>query len=565
MTGRAVAWKKGPLFLYLGWAAVLIAHSLLFNFVTDDAYISFVYARNVAEHGELVFSVGHYVDGYTNFLWTVVLSLVSLLGGDLPIWSRILGTVFGIASLWIALLWLRVWLRAGPPQLQSTTPTESFHVAIASHTLAALLVCNSGFACWSSGGLETQMFTTLVIAAFALLWRYHLCFVDKKLQVGRWEGGVYGFYLAVVCGLACLTRPEGALVCALAFLSLLYRVTWTKQLSFKTLAWQVAVVVSVIAPWFVWHYWYYGHPLPNTYYVKAAGEVTAHYKSALWKSGFRYVLGWGVDSGVLFIAVGLFFSGGKTFWSLRNRWMPLPMVLAIFVGGYLVYVARVGGDFMGLYRFLMPVTVVSYVSLTLGTFVVVSRYKVSPKTLLVASLLLCGVYGSWQLQASIASIQFGNWGQHGVDTPAYLDTYAKDRATIGKHMQPCFQEEDFAIYGGAGAKPFYAQLAGIDVFGLVSDRIAHGVAPSYPRPGHNKWGPPQMLETYDPTFLFHCYSLHREPNLRRPLCREQKYWLQRGYERTTIHIPGLKQLGEYYTFLVKKERNFACKGVVPAE
>ena len=36
--------------LLLPLAAGLIAHSLVFNFVSDDAYISFVYSRNLAEH-----------------------------------------------------------------------------------------------------------------------------------------------------------------------------------------------------------------------------------------------------------------------------------------------------------------------------------------------------------------------------------------------------------------------------------------------------------------------------------------------------------------------------------
>jgi hypothetical protein len=56
-------------------ALVLVLHSLAYNFVTDDAYISFVYSRNLAEHGQLAFNLGHPVEGYTNFLWTVILGL----------------------------------------------------------------------------------------------------------------------------------------------------------------------------------------------------------------------------------------------------------------------------------------------------------------------------------------------------------------------------------------------------------------------------------------------------------------------------------------------------------
>ena len=58
----------------LAATVVLIPHALMFDFVNDDAYISFRYARNLAEHGQLVFNLGERVEGFTNFLWTVLLA-----------------------------------------------------------------------------------------------------------------------------------------------------------------------------------------------------------------------------------------------------------------------------------------------------------------------------------------------------------------------------------------------------------------------------------------------------------------------------------------------------------
>src|SRR3954471_19464566 len=86
--------------LLLGAAAVvLVVHSLAYNFVTDDAYISFVFSRNLAEHGELTFNLGQPVEGYTNFLWTLVLGLGMVVGAP-PEWlSRALGTACGLATL----------------------------------------------------------------------------------------------------------------------------------------------------------------------------------------------------------------------------------------------------------------------------------------------------------------------------------------------------------------------------------------------------------------------------------------------------------------------------------
>src|SRR5215475_14053819 len=78
---------------------LLAVHILVFNFVTDDAYISFVYARNLARHGQLVFNLGERVEGYTNFLWTVLLAGFLKVGLPAEIMSRVLGAGFAIGTL----------------------------------------------------------------------------------------------------------------------------------------------------------------------------------------------------------------------------------------------------------------------------------------------------------------------------------------------------------------------------------------------------------------------------------------------------------------------------------
>src|SRR4051794_19779493 len=137
--------------LLLGVAAiVLVVHSLAYNFVTDDAYISFVYSRNFAEHGELAFNLGSPVEGYTNFLWTLILGLLMVLGIS-PEWSsRVLGTACALVTLYVI-------FRATERALERKTPWAAIP--------SLLLACSSGFACWTSGGLETQLFTMLFAIA----------------------------------------------------------------------------------------------------------------------------------------------------------------------------------------------------------------------------------------------------------------------------------------------------------------------------------------------------------------------------------------------------------------
>src|SRR5690349_16831827 len=164
-------------------APLLIAHILVFNFVTDDAFISFVYSRNLAKHGQLVFNLGERVEGYTNFLWTVLLAGFLKLGLPAEIMSRVLGAGFAIGTLAVVVRMARKIAGDSPWNL-----------------VAPLLLAGcGGFACWSSGGLETALFTFLVTLGFAL----HL--EDRSVA-------------AIAFALAAMTRPEGNLFFALAML-----------------------------------------------------------------------------------------------------------------------------------------------------------------------------------------------------------------------------------------------------------------------------------------------------------------------------------------------------------
>ena len=123
--------RYGPL---AACAAVLVWHSLQYRFVTDDAFISFVYSRNLAEHGELVFNQGmDPVEGYTNFLWTILLGLLMVVGLLPEITSLVLGTGFAIGTLVVVhRTSAHIW--RGRSAWDLVAPT--------------LLALSAGFACW---------------------------------------------------------------------------------------------------------------------------------------------------------------------------------------------------------------------------------------------------------------------------------------------------------------------------------------------------------------------------------------------------------------------------------
>jgi hypothetical protein len=114
-------------------AVLLVPHALMFDFVNDDAYISFRYARNLAEHGQLVFNLGERVEGFTNFLWTVLLAGGIKLGLSPVLTSRFFGIAFGVGTMAVAVrLSLRLdrdkpsrWHLVAPLGLAATGPSPA--------------------------------------------------------------------------------------------------------------------------------------------------------------------------------------------------------------------------------------------------------------------------------------------------------------------------------------------------------------------------------------------------------------------------------------------------------
>ncbi len=539
--------------------AILIWHALQFGFVTDDAFISFVFSRNLAEHGELSFNPGlPPVEGYTNFLWTFLIGGVIFLGIPAEPASIALGIGFGLGGLWMSFRITERILGRGHPL--AAVP-------------ALLLSCSSGYACWSSGGLETQLYTFLVIAALDAYLA-----ADVEPRVFRRVG--------IFMALAAMTRPEGPLLVALFGVhrlarNLLVEKRWRPS---KDELLAAGWFLALWGPWFAWRWWYYGWPFPNTYYVKAtdpspvcpagaaadhcaalraaAAKAAAVYDTKMRNHGWHYVGRWFEQTALMWASpVAVLGLLGPP----RSIRFAFGTLAAVVTAVYLYYVIGVGGDFMGLHRFIMPLFVLAAIAVGLGVdhvhrFLANLHPALGANSRVFLAGVLVGGFLSHQYPLTLESLRFGNFKpDDGIDTPAYLRVYAHDRALIGKRLRACVKPDDFAIFGGVGAMPWHARLRGIDVFGLVSSRIAHEVPRGRDRAGHNKWGPDPLLAEHHPTIVMHCYALSPTPGVAPLGCAG--FWEAKGFERVVLHVPGLLQLGEYYTFLVKKDRAMQCPGL----
>jgi arabinofuranosyltransferase len=486
-SSRSTRGEARPWWVWAGLAAVaaaLVWHSLRFNFVTDDAYISFVYARNLVEHGELTFNLGDYVEGYSNFSWTVLMAGAMELGIAPELASRVLGTACAVACLGVVFVLAERATRRG--SAWALLPP-------------ALLAASSGFACWSSGGLETQLFTLLCAIAFE---RFGALGADVDARRRR-----AGWQLGGVLALAAMTRPEGLLlaavlgVCALVGNVAAWRTGvrapstnalpvverrasdrtagskvggggWLDRLLPPPQRWAAATFLALWAPWLAWRLWYYGWPFPNTYYVKAHGPWQPPALAAeMWKNGAYYLTVWLRQCGLVW-AWPLVLAGAVR--ALRRGPRRAPAAaMAAFVVAYLAYTVSVGGDFMGLHRFILPVFPAVALATALGARAL-ARLRRSPpaaqgvaRAALAAALALAllAAFAVQQARLSSASLRWGNFGADRglIDTPAFLIAYTEDRAAIGRALRPCLTAADFSVVGGAGAQPYEARMRAIDV------------------------------------------------------------------------------------------------------
>ena len=153
---------KWWLVLHLGCAVVVAAlfvyHVSIYYFLGDDCFISFRYARNLVEGNGLVYNPGERVEGYTNFLWVLMMATAM----KLRLAPELVSNVVGIAS-GVGILTLLVVLSAR--QTRQASPL----IWIAPLCLAA----NRTFCGWSTGGLATQFFSLLGLAGL-------LCFLREQ-------------------------------------------------------------------------------------------------------------------------------------------------------------------------------------------------------------------------------------------------------------------------------------------------------------------------------------------------------------------------------------------------
>jgi arabinofuranosyltransferase len=442
-------WRAAEAVLYV-LAAIA---AWIVRFVQDDAFITYRYARNLARGEGLVFNPGERVEGYTNFLWTVMHWLPERYGWSSPVFSQVVGIALMVATVAVTLRFAR----------------RLFGSESAAFLVALTLLANMTFLAYATGGLETMQQTLLVVSVGALL--LPVTSTPRANETARRIGA------GVCAGLAVLTRMDSAVLIAvwvLAYLVAQWRREQEPQRRTTTLVVSAAQIglpaAALLVPWFVWKLSYYGDLLPNTFYAKSAGNPIVPPLYGLFYLAVFFL------SYAAFLLIPRFVRHRRELFAVPG----VHQVLAV-VPVWCLYICVVGGDFME-FRFMVPILPV----LAMVAAFLIDRYRRTvTQVLLIAVLLVFSashrVMPTLVPYPVLTFTELSHWPNESTTTWKGKGEFLAEQFPGG----PDVEGQPVIAVAPLGVLPYFADLETVDMLGLtdpVTARTGYTIEPYYP--GH---------------------------------------------------------------------------------
>jgi len=452
--------RVSPSALLIGALTGLLAYSAMFargGLLVDDAFISFRYAVNLAEHGELVFNLGERVEGYSNFSWTLLLAALTKIGIRPPLAAPALGYGLGLLTLALTYRTARRALGCSP---------------LSAGIAMAIPALNPSFTFWAGAGMESALFALLLLGLVQALWS----------DPARHRAGPT--MLAAVAALTALTRPEGlALGLLVAGMAIaLHREGW------RRFVWPTVGFLAVVAVHVAWRRAYYGDWLPTSVFAKVGPSAAAGLRGARYLGGFLW------HEGLLWLLP----IAGFVQWRDARYW-----TLGAVIASYCAFVMVVGGD--GLYGYRLPAHILPLFGLAVASGL--DRLQRGARRILPAVvagvavvLAVCATRRDFFRNYSIAEVRSWEerWEQVGL--------------AIARHTPP----GSLLATNVVGRIPYFSRQPTLDLLGLTDRVVAHkpvaGLGDGYA--GHERAAPAYVLGRRPAIIYFSVLDGLPEPGFR---------------------------------------------------
>ena len=215
-------------FLFLGTTAVRLIFNLSSGFIVDNAFVTFRYARDIAAGLGFVYNPGQHVLGTGTPLFTLILSLFSVVG---------IGPVHG--AMLVSLV------ASGFTSVYIYRFAEKLRFGRAAFVPAFVYMLWPRSVVADMSGTSTALLTLLVIAAF------YYQFTRRQ------------YYALGAATLATVCRPEGVFLLIILFIHNLRHHR-------EDLGRTILIPAAITVPWTAFATWYFGSPIPETIIARLA-------------------------------------------------------------------------------------------------------------------------------------------------------------------------------------------------------------------------------------------------------------------------------------------------------
>ncbi len=429
----------------------VVMQGVVYNHVSDDAFISFRYAHNLAVGNGLVFNTGEKVEGFSNLLWILILysiEQVGLASGPLGLLvpAKLIGMLCGLASIGYA-------YKVGKLIGKGFGIKSEYFPFLAPAVLASSLP----FHFWAVSGLETPLVVLAVLLFISASYKayFHDCVSHRDTGVSEREAGskwLPPVWLLVIS----LLRPEGPIF-LLPLVYVAYRKDgpWTMSLRPIALGFIVPYLLLVGGRIF-----YYGELLPNIFYTKTTGGwiqllVGAKYFITAAKN---------IGPGVFALALC-----SLLFWPLKKLHVFILSTACV----YILFVLVVGGDFMVMSRFFVHILppLVLLAALGIAGLVDLDSLNSRMKAGSVARLILAKVLILALVLPPILSY-YKELVKHGRQWTAPLSEFAAPYDEVMGYINARTVKEPLVAVEQLGYFGYYSKWRLIDLHGLIDKAIS---------------------------------------------------------------------------------------------
>ena len=441
-------------------AAVYAAWSLLYVWRTsfvlggqrifvlwDDAMISLRYARNLVAGQGLAWNPGERVQGISNLGVTLAMAALHAL----PVDELRVSLLIQLANLGLLLAILALAQRLA----RQLSPDDAWVPIL----VAATAALYAPLSIWSLQGSDVAPVTAVVLGALVVSAR--------SLRAHR--GPSRTAWALLTLGVA--LRLDVAVVFAVGIGFALFQGRGAWRSAAEGLALLAITIIFILA----FGAFYYGDPLPNTFYLKATGAPVVD----VLANGGRQL--WEMLTPASPLLLGIALAG---LWLLRRD--PLCALASLCVLALFGYDLGVGGDWLKAYhsRFVVPAITLFCVlhgvavRAILARWLSASRLAAPSGRLALAGLSLLGAFAFYSPTAT------REWLWPTTPTLWWQDN--QTNARMGFYLREQTPPEMSVALHCAGTTAYFAQRPAIDVLGK-SDRHIAKLPVQVFHPGHSKW------------------------------------------------------------------------------